>query len=464
MENFAKLCRMTPEQIKQFQAQQMQDFFAGEVAVRHPFYRDSWRETGVPRSAADLQKQPFTVKSDLLSQPDNLESYRRYVLEVPEQSVSSKGGGLFGLFKGKSAGEIVPKKYATNQLLFSAGRTGKITPYVYSVADIENLGDTGLRMMEILGITRDDTIVNAMSYAPNLSFWQVYYGGLKLGSTVLQSGGGRILGTEKILTAMENMEASTLFTTPGYAEFLLQTAVHFNLKFPNLNKLIVGYGPVPLAQVKRLEVLLRMVGSPDGQVKRVYFLNEAKSAWAECSPGSGYHFYPDHAFLELDAVPGVEGRGELILTNLNALGSCVVRFRTGDLAESITYEPCPVCQRSLPRVLGEIERLDEYKNLGGEQGRTVNLSSLYSVLAAEPNLLLWQAVLHGEPAQLRIDAAFLDKNQAAELSGSLQAKLQAALGVTLTIKPTSYKELADRLGFEKYPIEQRIVAHSSTGS
>lgn len=464
MENFAKLCRMSPEQLKQFQVQQMQDFFTSEVAVRHPFYRDSWRETGIPRSVADLQKQSFTVKSDLLSQPDDLESYRRYVIEVPEQSTLPKGGGLFARFKGKSTGEVVPKKYATNQVLFSAGRTGKITPYVYSVADIENLGETGLRMMEILGITRDDTIVNAMSYAPNLSFWQVYYGGLKLGSTVLQSGGGRILGTEKILTAMENMEASTLFTTPGYAEFLLQSAVHFNLKFPNLNKVIVGYGPVPTAQVKRLEVLLRMVGSPDGQVKRVYFLNEAKSAWAECSPGTGYHFYPDHAFLELESVPGVEGRGELILTNLNTLGSCVVRFRTGDLAESITYEPCPVCQRTLPRLLGEIERLEDYKHLGGEKGRTVNLSSLYSLLAAEPGVLLWQAVLLGDSAQLRIDTAFLDKNQAAELSGSLQAKLEDALSVTLTIKPCSYKELVDRLGFEKYPIEQRIIAQPATGS
>jgi len=463
LENFAKICRMTPEQIKQFQAQQMQDFFAGEVAVRHPFYRDSWRETGIPRSVADLQKQPFTVKSDLLSQPDNLESYRRYVLEVPEQNASPKSGGLFARFKGKQAGEIVPKKYATNQMLFSSGRTGKITPYVYSVADIENLGETGLRMMEILGITRDDTIVNAMSYAPNLSFWQVYYGGLKLGSTVLQSGGGRILGTEKILTAMENMEASTLFTTPGYAEFLLQSAVHFKLKFPNLNKLIVGYGPVPLAQVKRLEVLLHLVGSPDGQVKRVYFLNEAKAAWAECSPGSGYHFYPDQAFLELDSVAGIEGRGELILTNLNVFGSCVVRFRTGDLAESITYEPCPVCKRPLPRIIGEIERFNDYKNLDGVQGRTVNLSSLYSLLAAEPGVLLWQAVLLGEPAQLRIDTAFLDKNQAAELSESLQAKLSEALGVKLTVKPSSYKELVDRLGFEKYPVEQRIMTSAGSG-
>lgn len=448
---------MTPQQIKQFQAQQLQDFFTGEVAVRHPFYRDSWRETGIPRSAADLQKQPFTVKSDLLSQPDNLESYRRYVLEVPEQSGPAKSGGLLGRFKGKPTGEIVPKKYATNQLLFSSGRTGRITPYVYSVADIENLGDSGLRMMEILGITRDDTIVNAMSYAPNLSFWQVYYGGLKLGSTVLQSGGGRILGTEKILTALENMEASTLFTTPGYAEFLLQSAVHFKLKLPNLNKLIVGYGPVPPAQVKRLEMLLRLAGAPDGQVKRVYFLNEAKSAWAECSPGTGYHFYPDHAFLELDPVAGPEGRGEIILTNLNVLGSCVVRFRTGDLAKEITYDPCPVCKRSLPRVLGEIERFDDYKNLGGEQGRTVNLSSLYSVLAAEPGVLLWQAVLLGEPARLRLDTVFLDKNQAAELSGSLQKKLETALEVPLTVKPCSYKDLVERLGFEKYPVEQRII-------
>lgn len=453
METFDKLSRMPEKQARQLQEQRVQSFLGGEVAVRHPAYREAWQSGGVPRSLADLARLPFTVKGDLLSPPGNPEGYLRFVLEAPAGAGS--GGGLLGKLLAKKTSDSDPEKYAASQVFFSAGRTGRITPFVYSAYDVEQLREAGLRLLEVLGLTQDDTAVNAMPYLPNLCFWQVYYATVSIGATALQTGGGRILGLEKIITALENMEATTLFTTPGYAEFLLYSAIHHQVKLPELRNIIVGYTPAPLPLVSRLEVLARMVGHPEATVKRVYYLNEAKAAWPECTPGSGYHFYPDHSLPE--AVEQAAGRPELVLTNLDVKGSCVVRFRTGDTIDGITYEACPSCKRALPRLTGEVERLQDIKTVvvNGEE-KVLNLNSLYGLLAAEPEVLLWQAVV--SPAQgLGLGVSLRNKDEAPKVLPRLQEMLAAGLGVVPQVTAASYRELAERLGLEKHPVEKRIV-------
>jgi len=457
LETWDKLSRMSEKQVRQLQEQQVQSFLGGEVASRHPAYREAWQAGGVPRSLADLAGMPFTVKDDLLSPPGKPEGYQRYVLEAP--AAAGSGGGLLGKLLGKKTNDSSLEKYATSQVFFSAGRTGRITPFVYSAYDVEQLREAGLRLLDILGLSQDDTMVNAMPYLPNLCFWQIYYATVSMGATALQSGGGRILGLEKIITALENMEASTLFTTPGYAEFLLYSAIHHQVKLPSLQNIIVGYTPVPLPVVRRLEVLARMVGSPTASVKRIYYLNEAKAAWAECAPGSGYHFYPDHSLPEAAAPgAGLPGRPELVLTNLDVKGSCVVRFRTGDTIDGITYETCPSCKRGLPRLTGEVERLQDVKTIKvNGQEKVLNLNSLYGLLAAEPEVLLWQAVVSPSQGGLGLGVALRNKDDAPKVLPRLQEMLAAELGVAPQVAAASYREMAERLGLEKHPVEKRII-------
>ncbi|MBS3948204.1 MAG: hypothetical protein KGZ57_07910 [Dethiobacter sp.] len=457
MENWEKLSRLPEKQVRQLQEQRVPSFLGKEVAARHPAYREAWAAGGAPRSLADLVKMPFTVKDDLLSPPGNPTGYLRYMLEAPAAAVA--GGGMLGKLLGKKTTDSVLDKNQTSQFFFSAGRTGRLTPYVYAIHDIEQLRETGLRLLDVLGLTQDDTMVNAMPYLPNLCFWQVYYATVSLGATALQSGGGRILGLPKIMTALENMDATTLFTTPGYAEFLLYSAIHYKVRLPELRNIIVGYAPAPLPVIKRLEVLARMVGHPEATVKRVYYLNEAKAAWGECAPGSGYHFYPDHSFLETvtPVAPHLPGQSELVLTNLDVKGSCVVRFRTGDTIAGIAYDTCPVCKRGLPRLTGELERLQEIKKVivNGEE-KLLNLNSLYGLLAAEPDILLWQAVVSPEQG-LALGVSLRNKDDAPKVLPQLQEMLTAQLGIVPQISDASYRELSERLGFEKHPVEKRIV-------
>ena len=62
--------------------------------------------------------------------------------------------------------------------------------------------------------------------------------------------------------------------------------------------------------------------------------------------------------------PVGEGQpGEIVFTPLDARGTVVLRYRTGDLIEGgLVYEPCPHCGRHLPRLVGRISRT--FRNAG----------------------------------------------------------------------------------------------------
>src|SRR5437762_12733373 len=97
-------------------------------------------------------------------------------------------------------------------------------------------------------------------------------------------------------------------------------------------------------------------------------------AWAEC-PGAGdeapgsYHPYPDLGIFEVidpkTGAPLPPGHpGELVFTPLDARGTVVLRYRTVDYTDGgISYEPCPWCGLSLPRLLGNLSRRSEVKEL-----------------------------------------------------------------------------------------------------
>ena len=97
-------------------------------------------------------------------------------------------------------------------------------------------------------------------------------------------------------------------------------------------------------------------------VLRTYGFTEAKLAWAECpfhedAGSAGYHVHPDLALIEIvDPKTGElrgEGEpGEIVFTPLDARGSVVLRYRTGDCIDGgLFYEPCPFCGRNVPRLM-----------------------------------------------------------------------------------------------------------------
>jgi len=96
-------------------------------------------------------------------------------------------------------------------------------------------------------------------------------------------------------------------------------------------------------RVKLRELALEL-GAPKVVVLATYGFTEARQAWAECPfpqdhPSPGYHLYPDMGVIEVvepqtgEPLPPGE-TGEIVFTPLDARGTVVLRYRTGDFVDA----------------------------------------------------------------------------------------------------------------------------------
>ena len=120
------------------------------------------------------------------------------------------------------------------------------------------------------------------------------------------------------------------------------------------------------------------------------------------------------------------------LTPLDARGTVVLRYRTGDYLDGgLTYATCPRCGRQVPRLVGKISRSSAFKEvqLDKIKGTLVDFNELEHVLDDAANIGAWQLELrklHDDP--LEVDELILhvqktngadDEHLAHELLGGL---------------------------------------------
>jgi len=468
MQAWNKVSRMPAAAIKKMQDEQFTKMLREEMAVRHPYYRELFKENNINldqiKGVDDISNLPFTEKEDLLPMEADLRYPKKFVLEVPsegEQKGKKKGFALFGK---KDTGPD-PSDYKFHTLYFSAGRTGKPVPFEYTHHDLRNLKEAGARAFDILGLTRDDTMINAFTYAPNAFFWQMFYSTVDTGSTALQAGGGKVLGMEKILKAMDNMEAPVFICSPGYAIFALQTLEHFGFSAENLERVVTGIDYAPMETVGKMARLMESVGAKDKRVQRMYFIAEAKSGWAECDPGYGYHTNPDHILVEIvdpdsGAVVEEGEKGEVVITHLDTRGTVLLRCKTGDIATGgIVTEPCPNCKRTVPRIMGDIERKAYHFDLHSSDGPVqFNGNNLRKMMIARDDVLLWYLEIdrHGGQDALNLVVKGVSGSDEGELLKSLEEEMKKVISVPLTVESATLDAVANKIGLEKFITEQVI--------
>jgi phenylacetate-CoA ligase len=460
VEKWEKLKGFNQKQIADMQGQQMQAFFA-QIKQGHPYYRDVLRDKELGSENAGFSDLPFTTGKDLAQLHDKAGRIKKFQLAPPaggEEVKEPKKKSFFGkLLKGSSGDETAdPKGYRMAQVLYAGDFSLTSIPLVYTSYDIERLKESGRRLFDLWGLTRDDTMVNAFSYAPHLGFWQVFYAGLEKGSTLLQSGGGRILGTEKILTALENMKAEVLFAAPLYAKHLLQAAIKFNTNLSNLTTVVLGMEPASQEIMARIKDLMLMAGAADSRVMRSYFVTEAKSGWGECAGGEGFHIHPDLHYVEVidpdsGEVVGENQPGEIVLTHLDSRGTCLFRYKTGiRTTGGISYGACRQCGTSLPRLAGDLEELKNNVAVSfqDQEDRKLNLEEITRRLDQEKTLLLWQGALQGGDGKpvITITSSWFNKDDSPVQA--LAAELTKKYAVETVFITDSYSNIFARLELE----------------
>jgi phenylacetate-CoA ligase len=433
------------------------------------------------RSVEDLSKLPFTSKADFSASFDNPEPVKEFVL-IPNRDVLSRRPRTIAraLLRGRAAvSQGFEREYRPLLLTSTTGRSADPVPFLYSEHDIDNLKLAGRRLYEICGAEKEMKMLNLFPFAPHLAFWIAHYGGAEFGCFVLGTGGGKVMGTEGNIRLIKKIKPDVLIGMPTFLYHVMNEAVQENIPMPQLKKLVLGGEKAPLGMRRKLRALAAQLGAGKIDVLRTYGFTESKLAWTECpfdedAGSAGYHIHPDLALIEIvDPKTGElrgEGEpGEIVFTPLDARGSVVLRYRTGDCIDGgLYYEPCPFCGRVIPRLVGDISRNSEVKELRIEKlkGTLVDFNHLEHVLDNVEHVGTWQVELrkrNDDP--LEIDELVLHVEKADDFPDHrLKEILNSRFASELEIHPNRIEfhtvaELKLRQGVGALLKEQRVVDH-----
>ncbi len=400
---------LSKDAIRRLQAAKLARYLRDVVLPFSAHYRELFQEHGLTandiRTLDDLRRLPFTSKADLLNTPDKPQKAKEFIV-IPDERILARRPSTIAraLLAGRAnVKRGFEREFRPIFMTSTTGRSADPTPFFYTEHDIENLSVAGSRVMEVCEARHDMRLLNMFPYAPHLAFWLTHYASTAFGIFCVASGGGKVLGTEGNLRLMRKISPDVIIGMPTFIYHVLQQAVQDGVRCESLKRIVLGGEKVAEGMRRKLRRLARDIGAPEVDICATYGFTEAKMAWAECpcaaeqSP-SGYHLCPDLGLFEVIAPktgePVPEGHpGELVFTPLDARGSVVLRYRTGDFVEGgMVYEPCPYCERSVPRLVGKISRSSEVKemHLDKIKGTLVDFNQLEHVLDDAPNVGAWQ--------------------------------------------------------------------------
>ena len=435
-----------PERVvRRLQVEQLREYLRAVVLPFSAHYRKLFRDEGLDATSfhqlEDLQKLPFTTKSDLLNTAAQPQKFKDFIL-VPDQKTLARRPDtiLRALVHGR---DWVKREFAAEFrpifATFTTGRSAEPTPVFFSERDLARLATAGRRLVEICDAQPEHRLLNTMPFAPHLAFWLAHYAGTAGGVLTISSGGGKVMGTEGNIRHLRKLKPDVLIGVPTFVYHLLHQAAEQGVQCENLRRIVLGGEKVSDGLRLKLRDLALELGARDVDVLATYGFTEAKLAWSECpfphdEPSGGYHLYPDLGIMEVidpdteEVLPPGQP-GELVFTPLDARGTVVLRYRTGDFTDGgLTYEPCPFCGRSLPRLLGNISRRSEVKEMNFDKikGTLVDFNELERVLDDAPHVGTWQLELrkvNDDP--LELDELILHVQK---LNGADERQLSRELG------------------------------------
>ncbi|MGH7889917.1 MAG: phenylacetate--CoA ligase family protein, partial [Thermodesulfobacteriota bacterium] len=393
-------------ELKELQNRKLRHFIRNRLYPFSPYYRELLDKNKIKpdeiRTVEDLSKIPFTSKKSFIDliQENPSQSNLAFLLQ-PDSEVMRKFLPKRELLRFLSLKTLkgsnhlktsLEKEYRPIFLTATAGTTELPIPFLYTSFDLENLKVYGKRIIDVLGIQKDQKFLNVFPYAPHLAFWLTVFAGLSGGIFMLSTGGGKTVGTEGNLRALLKIKPQFLIGVPSFVYHLLKTAKEQNPDLSFLNRIVLGAARVPQGFKRKVAALLHEMGASEVKIMGTYGFTESRSAWVECPTdieiSSGYHTYPDKEVFEVidpetGQVKGEGEDGELVYSNIDARGTCVLRYRTGDLVRGgIQYSPCPHCGRTVPRISSDIVRASNIKNvqLSKIKDTLVNLNNLEYLL------------------------------------------------------------------------------------
>jgi phenylacetate-coenzyme A ligase PaaK-like adenylate-forming protein len=471
--------------VRQGQAEALRRYLRTVVLPFSAHYRKLFQELGLDAESfatlEDLRKLPFTTKSDLLNTTAQPQKFKDFILIPNERELARRPSTLWRvLLHGRDhVKHDFESEFRPIFATFTTGRSAEPTPLFFTQHDMTRLATAGRRLVEICAARPEDHLLNALPFAPHLAFWLAHYAGTAGGVMTMSSGGGKAIGTDGNIRLLRKFQPDILIGVPTFVYHLLNQAAEEGVHCENLRRIVLAGEKVSDGLRQKLRDLALELGARNVDVLATYGFTEAKLAWAECpfqynQPSSGYHLYADMGIMEVvdpdSGAPLPPGRpGELVFTPLDARGSVVLRYRTGDFTDGgLTYQPCPYCGRSLPRLLGNISRRSEIKQMNFDKikGTLVDFNELEHVLDGAPHIGAWQAELrkvNDDPHELDELILHVQKLNGVD-EEQLRRELDARCAAYVEIHPNHIvfhdsEEIRQLQGVGTVIKEQKIVDH-----
>lgn len=464
-----------PEEVRRKQDELLRRFITEQVYPHHPYYRRVFDAEKIDhasiRTVKDLELIPFTCKEDIVPSTEDPAKPREFVLAPG----SGSGDGWLPGFpasashSGRWASEQeFREEYQPVVTMFTTGRTAEPTPIFSTLYDLARMWEAGRRLGSVTSTMASEDFdlrgvtLNNFPGVSHLAYWVALTGAEGTATTVVSTGGGTTVGTERILNIMERVRPTMFLGLPGYTYDLLRRAAAEGRDLSCIEVVAMGGDRIGPAAPGKITALLEQMGAVDPVVTGAYGCTELKYAWGDCGAedSTGYHTNPDMEIVEVvdpetGRVLGEGETGELVITNLDARGTVILRYRTGDLlVGGYTLERCPNCGRTMPRTSGEIKRVAAYEGLALSKvkGNLVDLNAFAAILNSNVDVLDWKVELrkrNDDPDDIDEVWIFVCPTSVGDrdrLPGRVVEDVRTALEFTPdTVRMVDYEELAGLL-------------------
>jgi phenylacetate-CoA ligase len=423
---------MPRQDIKKYQLQKLKEQ-VNYCYEKSSFYRRKFDAVGLKPSniqtLSDLQKVPFTVKSDL---KDNYP----YGMVVTQPD------------------EIV-------EVHASSGTTGNPIIGAYTQKDIEMWQELMARSIYTTGGRPQDVIHIAYGYGLFTGGFGFHYGAQKVGAKIVPASGGM---TQRQIQLMKDLEVTMLACTPSFAVYLAEAMAHEGVdpkKDLKLKRGMFGAEPWSSKIQGRIEQELGI------EAFDIYGLTElcGPGVSIECEKHAGLHVWEDHFIVEtINPNTGevlAEGEeGELVFTTLTKTGMPMLRYRTRDISK-IDATPC-ACGRTHARMTRVMGRSDDMLIIRGvnvfpSQIEHVvmgfsELATQYLIVVDRPGALD-TFTIKVELTEKTAQNSQLDKNA---LKCDIQKKIHIITGIYADVEIVQVGELPRTEGKAKRVLDLRI--------
>lgn len=470
----------------------LREFVTKQVYPFHPHYRRIFDEGGIDpasiKTVEDLGKIPFTYKEDIAPDTQDQDTPRQFVLEPGFDQVKlykSKGWvpqvtNMEAARGAHATEQDFREEYQPVLPMFTTGRTAEPTPFFFTMHDLGRMHEAGRRLASVISSRASadyDKRVVAINNFPgpsHLAYWVAVTGAEGAAITTVNTGGIPSMGNERILNIIERVRPTLFMGLPGYTYDLLRMAAAEGRDLSTLEIVAMGGDRVTKGAREKIVGLLEEMGAVDPVVTGAFGATEMKYAWGDCGDDEsrGYHTCPDLEIVEVvdpesGRVLGEGETGELVITNLDARGSVVLRYRTGDiLVGGYSLEPCPCCGRTMPRISANINRRTVVKEfaLTKIKGNLINLNAFAALLNDNVDVLEWQVEIrkkNDDPEDIDEISIYVCPTSVGEVTG-LRERIVADVRTDLEFTPdrvvvTSYEELAERHSREGGPKRSQVL-------